>query len=418
MKHVSILASLVLAATAAFAAPQVVFKPVPAALLAQANSEKILVYGPQYGGTYMQGQWKAGKILVQALASYAGNRDADKPLLAQLRAVLKGDAAICGNGGYSAQHERMYTTAVVMAKNTPEVWSQLTDKEKHKLDLLMKASLIGAAVTTNDKMFSDKKARKTATCMDGDTNFYRDWNPNHREGAIGGLIAGACYFGPAEAQKFLDTYDHEKFCEELKAADLENPYKIFSGQLPHKKSKGLLTPDEINNAVHGFTYYNMTLADAMKIYLSLVTNTYSGTVAAGLNDGEGIDGGGKIAAGADELPNKGKKGMLKEFASIDEGGKRSCVKYCYGGFRPDMANLLTLVTSGKFEFDNPEWKEAFALMKVGNEDLFYKLDKGYICYSHGKAETAPITYDPKRDFAMMRDLWLQTILPTLEANTK
>jgi len=414
MKHVSLFAIFATAATA-FAAPRVEFKPVPAEVLDWANNEKILLYGPQYGGAYMTSNWRAGKILIQALASYAGNRDADKPFLEQLRAVLVGDAAICGNGGYSAQHERIYTTAVILAKNTPEVWSQLTTEERHKIDLLMQASLVGACVSINDKMFNDK-TRNRAITMDGDTNYYRDWNPNHREGCIGGIIMGAAYFGPDEAIKFLDAYDHDKFVQQLKDAKLDNPYKIFSGELPHKNSQGRLTSEQINDAVHGFTYYGLTPADAMKVYLGLTKYTYGATVHAGLNDGEGIDGAGRIVSGADELPNKGRKGMLKEFNAID-GGRRSCAHYAYDGFRPNLANMLALVASGQFEFDNPEWREALALIKVGTEDLFYKLDKGYHGYANLK-DKGVFTFSPKFDAEQMRDLWLQTILPTLEANTK
>ena len=113
-----------------------------------------------------------------------------------------------------------------------------------------------------------------------------------------------------------------------------------------------------------------------------------------------------MVAGADKLPNRGAKGMLKEFASWDARGPRSSISYAYDGFRPNLANQFALIASGHFDSDNPHWKAGLQQVKIGNDDLFYKLDHGYVNYAKGKAAKHPVDINaPGHDFKFTRELW-------------
>ncbi len=400
-----------------------VFKCPDKKVVEEANAEDLFRYALIHrSGTYTSNVGKLGKLLVQAVAANAGDTSVDEPLLKHLRFLMEPDNTIPAHGGYAAQHERNFTTAVILVRNVPRLWNKLTAEEKHKLDLLVKASLVGSAFTCNDKFYPDKKSK--GFTLDASNNFHRTWNPNFREGMVGGLIAGACWLGPENAQKFLDEYDHEKFTAELKKANLGNTFVVFDWrnsrpELPGNKwwSKARLkanapTPEKVNESVHNFRYFGMDLTSPMKLYLSLTDYTYSGIVNPGLNKGEGRKGGGKMVSGADKLPNLGKKGMLKEFSSGDARGGRSSVIYSYGGFRANLANQLALIATGNFDYNDPAWPEVFSRLMIGNQDLFYKLDHGYIDYSKGKADKAPYDINsPKWDFKWLRSLWFDSVLP-------
>lgn len=366
------------------------------------------------GGAHTNGAWSGGRLVTLAAASYAGDASADKPLLKQLRYNLRGDCCISANGGYPAQHERLFTGACVLARRTPRVWKQLTDAERRKIDLAMKAALVGSAYTTADAGYA--RGGKT-TALDGDANLNRGWNPNYQEGMVGMMVVGAVYFGPAEAQKILDTYDHKAFVAELKSAGLTNTHETFTWKAAHPDSAAP-TGKQIERIVRGYRYKGRDLSDPMALYVTLTKRTYGERVTAGLNGGKGIDGGGRIAKGAAGLPNLGERGMLKEFASHDAKGRRSSAGYSYDGFRPNLVNHIVLIAGGYWKAGK-DADECLALLEVGVTDLFYKLENGYINYSHGKASKR--VYDintPHHDFALTRSLWQDVVRPYHQAKAK
>lgn len=392
------------------AAEGAAFRKPDAGLLDQAN--KLYTFRYRYdlkGGAHTNGGHINGKLLYQAVAAYAGDTGADAALIRHLRFLLKGENTISANGGYPAQHERLFTTSLILAKHTPRVWDKFTAEEKYKFELLVKAALAGSAFTTNDKLFASGKT--PCRTLDGDRNCNRGWNPNFREGMIGGIIAGSCFLGKAEARKFLDTYDHQKFTAELKKAGLDNTFEIFNWKKDHPGSNAP-SAAEVDAALHGYRYNGIGADQPMQLYLTLVKNTYGAKVNAGLNNGKGVNGAGCMASGADKLPNRGKDGMLKEFNSMDANGPRSSIGYAYDGFRPNMANQFALIASGNFDAKDPEWKKALQLVKIGNDDLFFKLDSGYIDYAKGKgAKRAIAIGDKGRDFPFTRELWYHVLSP-------
>jgi hypothetical protein len=362
--------------------------------------------------SYTNGAFFGGASIVLAAASHAGNTSADARLLQQIRYLTDGGNAICANGGYPAQHELHATGMFAIAKHIPRIWNQLTSVEKSKIDLQMKAALVSSAFTTSDtNPFIVAGTQQYS--LDGDSNIGRDWNPNYREGMAGGVLVGMVYFGgPAATNTILSSYNHASFVAELAAAGLTNTHLTFNWKTANPTSAAP-SGTQIENAVRNYRYKTKGLTDYMAIYTLLVNDTYGKNVNSGLNNGEGFNGAGKIASGAANLPNPGAAGMLKEFNSSDANGPRSSIFYCYDGYRPHQTNQLVLIIGGYWPKGKTEANQAVARIKVGNTDLWYKMNAGYIDYHKGQARgTLDLAYfNNGHGFTYVRSLWEDVLLP-------
>lgn len=373
----------------------------------------LISYGRSFsGGAYTNGAWFGGASVVLAAASHAGNTSADARLLQQIRHSIVGGNAICANGAYPAQHERHATGMFTIARHTPRIWNQLTASEISRIHLLMKASLVASAFTTsNNNPYVLAGAQQYS--LDGDSNMNRDWNPNYREGMIGGMLVAMVYFGgPARADAILNSYNHASFVAELSAAGLTNTHLIFNWKAANPTATAP-TGTMIENAIRNYRYYGSGLSDYMGIYNSLSGDTFGKNVNAGLNGGSGISGSGRIANGAANLPNPGAAGMLKEFDSADGYGARSSLDYAYDGYRPHQTNQLVLIIGGYWPKGKAVAQPAVNRMKIGLTDLWYKMSNGYYNYSSGAAsgyvDMAYMTEN--RGFGYVRSLWEDVLLP-------
>ena len=377
-----------------------------------AISAQLIDFGRSFsGGAHTNGAFFGGASIALAVASHAGNTSADARLLEQIRFTLTPGNEPTANGGYPAQHERHATGMFVIVKHTPRIWSMLSATEKARIDLIMKATLVANAFTTSDNN-PFVKADTQEYALDGDSNLNRDWNPNYREGMIGGVLTGMAYFGTAEAKTILAEYNHAAFVAELDSNNLPNIRETFNWKAANPTSKAP-SGSTIEAAVDVYKYYGNTLDNYPKIYEALLKDTYGQAVNAGLNDGAGIDGAGKIVSGADTLPNKGVIGMLKEFDSSDANGKRSSFIYAFDGYRPHMTNQLALIVAGYWQPGSTLATLAATRMNVGNTDLWYKAEKGYIGYAKGKAQALVDypSYGGSRGFAYNRALWDDVLRP-------
>jgi len=368
------------------------------------------------GGAYTNGAWFGGASVTLALASYAGNASADARLLEQARYVLTGGNDVAANGGYPAQHERHATGMFALMKLTPRVWNQLTDAERHKVDLVMEGTLVASAFTTSDANPYVTSGQSERT-LDGDTNLGRDWNPNYREGMVGAMLVAAAYFGPAQAQALLANFDHAAFLADVQASGLSNLYQTFNWKAANPASIAPAGSTIQSTVRQPYAYHGAGLGDLMGLYNSLLVDTYGKAVNAGLNGGAGIGGGGKIASGADTLPNPGALGMLKEFDSADSGGPRSAANYAYDGFRPHQTDLLVMIASGLWQGGSAVAQDAARRLEVGNTDLWYKLDRGYIGYYAGANQGvfSTATDGDTFGFAYTRPVWESVLRPYLQA---
>ena len=382
-----------------------------------AKAVTLIRYSDSYtNGAFTNGAWFGGASIVLAVASHAGNTTADARLLQQIRYSIVGENTIRANSGYPAQHERHVTGMFAIARHTPRIWDQLTAAEKGKIDLIMKAGLVANAFTTSDNNPFILAGSQQYT-LDADSNLDRSWNPNYREGMLGGVLVGMAYFGgPAATESILKNYNHSAFVADLAAKGLTNPHKVFNWKTANPTSSAP-TGSQIESAVRNYEYFGSTLADYMEMYMSLVNDTYGRNVNSGLNGGAGIDGSGKIASGAATLPNPGVAGMLKEFDARDANGARSSLEYCYDGFRPHQTNQLVLIIGGYWPRGSADANSAAAKMKIGNTDLWYKIEKGYYSYSKGKSQgLQDLAFINGRGFSYVRSLWEDVLRPYHDAS--
>lgn len=393
----------------------VVNSPSQAAINAAITTPMIRYAKSFSGGAYTNGAYFGGASVVLAVASYAGNTTADARLLAQIRTSITGGNEPCANGGYPAQHERHVTGMFAIAKQTSRIWNQLTAAEKTKIDLVMKAAFIASAFTTADSNPYILAGSQQYT-LDADPNLNRNWNPNYREGMLGGVLVGMVYFGgPTAANAVLNNYNHATFLAELSANGLSNAHLTFNWKAANPTSNAP-TGTMIQNGIKNYKSHGSSLSNYMAIYNDLVRDTYGKNVHAGINNGAGINGAGKIVSGAATLPNPGAMGMLQEFDSGDSGGPRSSLIYAYDGFRPHQTNLLVLITGGYWQNGSSDSNNAFSRLNVGNTDLWYKFEKGYISYAKGASQgTQNMTFAGERGFTYVRSLWEDVLKPYFQS---
>jgi hypothetical protein len=390
-----------------------------------AKAVPLIRYGRQYsGGGMTNDAWNTGPSLVLAAAAYAGNTSADARLLAQVRDLIAGGNEPVSNGGYPAQHERFGTATLAVARRTPRIWGQLTAAEQHKVDLVMQGMLYSSAFTTSDTnpYVSSNGQQRT---LDGDTDVHRDWNPNYREGMLGGVVQAIGYFGPATTQSLLTGYDPAAFLTDLRANGLTNLADTFNYKVDHPSSVAP-SASTVAATVRTFKYYGITVADPMGLYWALTDDTFGAHVTCGLNGGAGVataDGqAGMLVSGCSGLPNQGALGMALELDSGDAGGARSSAQYAYDGAKVNVVNAYVLVVSGVWAA-GADASAATARLRIGMPDLWYKLDRGYRGYAKGAAQwiygapsSDPYVYrsdNPNYGFPYNRTLWYDVMAPYL-----
>ncbi len=352
-----------------------------------------------------------GSSIVLAVAAFGGDASVDDRLLAQIRYVIGDGRDPFGNGGYLAQWERTMTGMIAIARLTPRVWSRLDADEQHRADLVMRATLVASAYTTSDRSYA---GGGTPTGLDGDTNLNRGWNPNFREGMVGAMIVSSLYLGGAEATRtFLDGYDHDAFTTELETAGLVNLHGTFA-------SSGGPSAAEIETAIEGYAYLGHDLGALDEIFVALTRDTFSGTVACGLEDGAGRDVGGGVRSGVivegcSALPNLGEEGQLKELDSSDANGPRSSITYAWDGYKPNLTNHLVLLAYGVLDRD-ASLDAAIARVRVGSTDLFYKAEHGYRSYARGSDRGVFVLPPDGREdgYQFYRPLWESVVAPRYE----
>lgn len=369
------------------------------------------------GGAYTNMGNSGGGAVIMAFAALAGDRSVDERLLEQIRYTLTGGNDIAANGGYPAQHELQVTSMFAVVKNIPRIWDRLTPAEVERADAMMRASLVASAFTTSDNNPFVLAGQQERT-VDGDTNVGRGWNPNYREGMGGSVLVASAYLGVSQARDILDNYDHESFAAHLCSVGLDNSCATFNWKKNHPDSIAP-TGEQIESAVRDWSLWGVPIEDTMGLAADLAFETYGRDVACGLNDGAGIPVAdaprgvaGVIDSGCEGLPNLGQPGMLLEFDSVDGGGPRSATYYAFGGLKPSLFVQGALIANGLWE-QGAVSDAIAALVAVGSEDLWYKLEHGYRNYSIGAYRGVQTIDDPgyAPGFSYVRSLWRDVLAP-------
>ena len=232
----------------------------PAHVVETGNGAPLIRYDRSLsGGAHTWESRSGGWQITHALAVRAGDPKATAKMLEQIRYSLEGENCLSANGGYPAQHERHMTGVYTILKGS-EFWNgTLTAAERHKITLLMKATLVASAYTTADASYD-----QTITTLDGDKNLNRGWNPNFREGMFGGLLHATVFFGGVDAvEAMLDSYDHAAFVSELAEAGLANTHETFTWAEDHPDS-GAPTGERIERCVRDYRYNGQSLPNPLQ----------------------------------------------------------------------------------------------------------------------------------------------------------
>ncbi|RAU96384.1 DNRLRE domain-containing protein [Paenibacillus sp. YN15] len=328
--------------------------------------------------------------------------------LAQIRNVIAGgnEPAMSGNGLNATGYLPVLNTMTLAKLQVPAVWERLTEEEKHKIDLLMEAALIGAHWGYSDK-------NNFNTGLDQIGNFGKDWNPNYRNGGVGSAIATIYYFGVEAANSRLKNFSYDSFAAELQAAGLTNIATTFANT-----GKTKLEQATKNDGEAGFTYKGHR-PDQLGLWMKeLMDYGFNGTVSpfggyeVPVSPTYPYGYQGFILGGFDEFPNLGARGMALEFDATDGGGSRTSLGYVYAGWQ-SIIHIIYDVQSfsgGSTGLSDSQMADIVSRMGVATTDMLYKEAYGYNDYHKGlNRGTYSIAGSYGDSFAANKELWLKII---------
>jgi hypothetical protein len=291
-------------------------------------------------------------------------------------------------GGIGGWTHHVPAHAILLAKRTPDAWSQLSDDERARADLLMQALALAAHFCLDDD-------NEYYLLLDGWSLFHRSWNPNHVEGYVGAIISASLYFGPDELNAFFKEFDFDTFVARLDAASFQNIKRCWTwnpairdlmmrgGEIavPEKQvlAQGVVTRGA--GVRNDFTMDGNPLADAWELHRAQAVRLFSKAVRTRVTaTPEFTSSLMNRASNATESPWEGQMGMLHEFESTDWNGLRTSLGYAFEGVMIDIPTAATLKAVGAWRADRGgDMLER--RMGVGMADLRFKAREGYRSYS-------------------------------------
>lgn len=342
-------------------------------------------------------------------------------ILASVRNLIAGDREPGFNAGPNHSYPPV-ALALAVIRHTPTVWNELTATEQAKLDLIMEGFAISTAFVSDDDNYY-----KTGPALTG--NFYKTWNPNHRLAMIVPIVGSVLYFsadgrdGAAYVNGVFENFDYDSYIAKFEEYGFTRAkYHWTAGGFTHTdgtyvpSSKELMMGggaayvayDDNSDSNHAnrtplaaltdggygagikgnsYTYLGVGLDNIAGILMKLYENTYSGgyvisdssTMAGGKDkDGKPL----AYIADGSKSPVEGELGMMYEFKAGDGGGIRSSASYNTHNFASVVQSFAVMELLGKSFLGVQD--PFFRLLWVGNTDLIYKNEIGYVNYSLGK----------------------------------
>lgn len=318
--------------------------------------------------------------------------------LKQIRFLLEGGNEPFASVGCFWGHA-VVASDLLLIKNTPVIYDELTQDEKDRMDWLMK----GLAIAGNWG-FNDENDYITGFNLLGD--FHKSWNPNFRNTYLSVVLTASMYFGPEELDEIYVNFDYDTYIEKYTEYGFTNILATWttagkdlmenggectllggsglsymeSGQ-PGGNGKGVKIPFRYNGK--GPSEWMYLIEDMIEFTYSFETISEYGS--RGASDHTYIISGKKS-------PFEGQMGMMREFAGGDAGdgtGKNSNIRSrCVYGY--DSWEILTTVIGnmkllGIWDSSTQKMCELDNRMYVGNEDLIFKMEEGYRGYSSGSS---------------------------------
>jgi|GEM_PF-2653986 len=308
------------------------------------------------------------------------------------------------------------TAGIAVSRATPTIWDALSADEQARLDCVMRAFAYVLTLGT-----ADANSYTTGPGLTG--NFNKGWNPNYRLSNVTPMLFVTSYFGSAEAvNTLLQDFDFDRTMAEFKDFGFTRAYARWSTE-PPQLANGKTAPSSKEFMENGGTAYLILRSDSSaqrlgyvagqpagsgkgvrveykyggyslsqpdKIFNQLLENCYSGgkvinsygTYADGSPKAYILNGGSSPVLGLD--------GMMLEFKSGDGGDGvhggdiRSSCSYTSHDFIMVTAALAALRELGIYDLEAEENAAVFRKVWVGNTDVIYKIETGYMSYSLGK----------------------------------
>jgi hypothetical protein len=294
-------------------------------------------------------------------------------------------------GGIGGWTHNAAAQSLLLARRTPEVWSQLSAVEKAHADLLMQALAVAAHFCLDDD-------NDYYLLLDGHSLFHKSWNPNHVEGYVGVIIAASLYFGADTLNAFFESFEVTRFLERLQKANFQNIYRCWTYRpemLDLLERGGVIAvPDDAILAQgirttgagvrNSFSYEGMTLDQPWLLHRSQALRLFSRAVRTYVHSHPEFTSALLSPAHPGELsPWEGQPGMGLEFESTDWTGHRTSLIYAYEGAMIDLCTAATLKVLGEWP-DGADGNLVERRMAIGMADLRFKAERGYRGWANGR----------------------------------
>lgn len=344
-----------------------------------------------------------------------------------------------------------------LAKETDSVWSQLTAAEIARLDLIMKSFCAITAIGTDDE-------NKYTTGPGLIGNYDKGWNPNYRLANVTQILFAVSYFGSADAvNRVLADFDYDTYIALFTEYGWKNALGKWTTTVsglsdPDGDGRGTytvpyLTEEEEKTGIDGAhtvnyvspkimlmeggTVYSVTMMDRISLYVGKDCGTGLGVPAIGekgytyhshtLEEVSDIwvdlqtynYGGGRVLSqhktdptlayiiDRTTSPVQGLTGMLLEFNS----GNRSSLSYCLHDFTMGVGSAAALEALGLYDSHAAENETITRMIWVGNTDLMYKAEHGYMSYTGTAVRGAPVAVyasNGGQSYVIWSSFWLDT----------
>ncbi len=309
-------------------------------------------------------------------------------------------------------------SALLLIKNTPVVYDELTADEKDRMDWLMR----GLAIAGNWG-FNDENNYSTGFDLMG--NFGKGWNPNYRNTYLSIVLTASMYFGPEELDEIFTSFDYDTYIakyEELGFTNILATWTVAGKDLMENGGEcTLLGGIGLSHMEAGqpggtgagvkipFKYNGHGPEDIEYLFKNLVEFTYKWQVISEFGT-PGADDHTYILSGKTS-PYEGQMGMMNEFASSDGGsGKggsniRSRCTYGYDSYEILVSVYANMKLLGGWDSSTEEMQKLDNRIFVGNEDLIFKMQEGYHGFSSGNGSNEYEYGYLSRGHKFVKDMW-------------
>ena len=301
-----------------------------------------------------------------------------------------------------------FTSMIALASKTPSIWQALSEDTRDRLDFLMRCMTYAAAFATND-------CNDYLTTLEMTANYRKNWNPNYRFTNVVPMIASGIYFGSAEAvDEILLAFDHKATLAACEKYGFVNLHRILSIPTTELLEKGGTAYGASGNALgeglgvkQKYLYNQNSLDHPERILNDLLTFNFKG---GAVNSGYADKQGNPLAfiRSGKTSPYEGMIGMYFELGGDDAYGIRSSAGYSLADFNMSTVALLLLLALDRYDLSRDMGRELMNKVWVGNHDLIFKLDEGYMGYANGR-QTGFIATSGYAANTALKTLWEQVL---------